>query len=232
MVSPLNRLGAVVFLAAMNAHPAAAGICVSVDLRFAGREPTPQLVRTLQSEATSIWNRYGVRLRWPERAGEDSCDEVQASFDILVDDRTPPGIGARRASVASRGVLLHAVLASTRMADGAIDRHAVFLDRGATERLLQSVPADQLIRQTGEPTIAPADVGRALGRTLAHELGHVLLGAPDHQRSGLMRAKFLVADLVGLGSRTYRLSAGEVERLRRREQELTRRAPCGVRRPD
>ena len=47
-----------------------------------------------------------------------------------------------------------------------------------------------------------------------------------------MRAKFLAADLVGLGSRTYRLSAGEVERLRRREQELTRRAPCGVRRPD
>ena len=28
MVSPLNRFGAVVFLAAMNARPAGAGICV------------------------------------------------------------------------------------------------------------------------------------------------------------------------------------------------------------
>jgi hypothetical protein len=232
MVSPLNRLGALVFLAAMHARPAAAGICVSVDLRFAGREPSPQLVHALQSEATSIWNRYGVRFRWPDRAGEDSCNEEQASFDILVDDRTPPGIGARRASVRSRGVLLHAVLASTRMASSTIEHHAIFLDRGATERLLQSVPADQLIRQTGEPTIAPADVGRALGRTLAHELGHVLLGVPGHQRSGLMRAKFLTADLVGLGSRTYRLSEGEVERLRRREQELTRRTQCDARRPD
>ena len=35
-----------------------------------------------------------------------------------------------------------------------------------------------------------------LGRTLAHELGHVLLGEHSHTRSGLMSPRFYRQDLV------------------------------------
>jgi hypothetical protein len=73
---------------------------------------------------------------------------------------------------------------------------------------------------------APADVGRALGRVLAHEIGHVILGAPGHQPRGLMRFAFPPSELIGHSRLAYRLSPLEQARLRQREAELqTRRGP-------
>jgi hypothetical protein len=39
-------------------------------------------------------------------------------------------------------------------------------------------------------------LGLVLGRALAHEIGHFLLGAAEHARRGLMRASFPARDLV------------------------------------
>jgi hypothetical protein len=39
-------------------------------------------------------------------------------------------------------------------------------------------------------------LGRALGRALAHEIGHYLLGTTNHSERGLMRAQFTPEDLL------------------------------------
>jgi hypothetical protein len=40
-------------------------------------------------------------------------------------------------------------------------------------------------------------MGRALGRAVAHEIGHFVFGSSDHSRSGLMRPTYRVNQLIG-----------------------------------
>ena len=62
-------------------------------------------------------------------------------------------------------------------------------------------------------------VGQALGRVVAHELGHVLLALPVHDRSGLMRPVFVASDLVGSRDQ-FRLSPTNRRRLDKRLSRL------------
>src|SRR5262245_9311158 len=171
----------------------------------------------MQNEASSIWNRYGVTLWWPGEADPLTCPRVHGSFDVLVD---------RQAAV--RGPSGTIVLGSTRMAVATIEHAPIHLDREAMEGMLAALPADRLVPLLGRPRLGPADVGRALGRVLAHEIGHVVLGAPSHQTWGLMRPSFIAEELGGRLRRGYTLSASEVERLRQRERLLSRSASTGV----
>jgi hypothetical protein len=60
-------------------------------------------------------------------------------------------------------------------------------------------------------------VARALGRVLAHEVGHVLLGLPSyHDHEGLMRASFRSNDLRAFDDKPFRLSDQSLARLRSR----------------
>lgn len=109
------------------------------------------------------------------------------------------------------------------MTTGGIDRAPIRIDRDATEQLIRSLAVDELYRRLGRSDIDSTDLGRALGRILAHEIGHLLLGTSRHQRRGLMRATFSAGDLVDPQPRTYDLSSEEVERLREREDSLSTR---------
>ena len=77
--------------------------------------------------------------------------------------------------------------------------------------------------------MAPLDLGRALGRVLAHEIGHVVLAAAKHQSRGLMRASFVAEDLIRPQRWSYTLSEAEVARLRERELVLNNQANLPVR---
>jgi hypothetical protein len=55
--------------------------------------------------------------------------------------------------------------------------------------------------------------GRALGRALAHEIGHYLLQSKGHSRLGLMRAHHSVWDLMVPEQRHLLLTADEARRL-------------------
>jgi hypothetical protein len=68
----------------------------------------------------------------------------------------------------------------------------------------------------GRQQIGRQEMGRALGRVAAHEIGHVLLALPNHQRSGLMRESFQAIDMVVPVRLQYTLSAMEIARLRHR----------------
>ena len=96
------------------------------------------------------------------------CDEVVAPDELVIRVmRAPAG--------AERGSLGFSYIARDR--------------RGGT---LATVFAD---RVAALAATAPVDARVLLGRAIAHELGHLLMGTPGHERDGLMREKWTVLDL-------------------------------------
>ena len=61
---------------------------------------------------------------------------------------------------------------------------------------------------------ANVDSGRLLGRAIAHEVGHLLLGTHDHAYAGLMRARWLTPELQRDWPLDWKLSATEGARMR------------------
>lgn len=66
---------------------------------------------------------------------------------------------------------------------------------------------------------ARADSSKLLGRTVAHEIGHLLLNANRHAATGLMRAKWSRRDLRRDKASDWKFRADEVELIRRAVEE-------------
>jgi hypothetical protein len=58
------------------------------------------------------------------------------------------------------------------------------------------------------------DFATLLGRAIAHEIGHLLLGHSRHSRQGLMRAIWSQDEIRGIRSADWRFSAAEAEQMR------------------
>jgi hypothetical protein len=205
------RAAAVAVLLLTLPSGAAAEICLEVNLQFTEHEPSRALVSSLKAEAASIWEPYGVRIQWSAWPARETCELLHGSFDVLVDRPR------------SLDTALTLPLGRTRVGDSAIEHVPIHVDHRATELMLDSLMPEQLTRMLGQPFVTSADVGRALGRVLAHEIGHVILGTSVHQPRGLMRAVFVAPDLVRLPRDSYTLSDPEVMRLRHRELALNAR---------
>jgi hypothetical protein len=202
-----------VFASARNTE----AMCVDVMLQFGQGLPAPTLVESMKEEAARIWEPYGVRMAWVAANDAAGCPRPQVSFDVLV--------GRQRAQ--GRKI----VLGSTRLTLLPIRCAPILIDYPATEQLLEGLRIDYLLQTVGRRSVAPVDLGRALGRILAHEIGHVVLGAATHQSRGLMRAAFVAQDLIRPQRSMYRLSATEVARLRARESVLSKPASTPVGQP-
>jgi hypothetical protein len=195
----------------------AAEVCVEVDVRVAGPAPSSVLLGSMTSEVDAIWKPYGVRIQWTRDVDMVRCPSIAWSFEVQVNDGSPPRSTARPLTLGSIWV----------RRPSASRRSPIHLDYAATRRLIKSLNTDQLDHAIGRRDTTASDLGRALGRVLAHEIGHGLLGADSHQRRGLMRATIVATELVAYRRRGYTLSDLEIARLRKRERELDMRATAG-----
>ncbi len=202
--------GVVFALAALSiASQAAAEVCVEADVRVAWPAPSTALLQSMTSEVDAIWKPYGVRIQWTGPVDVIPCPSIAWSFDVHLSDEP------RRRSMARP-----LTLGSTWMRPPATRRSPIHLDYAATTSLIRSLTTDQLDHVIGRRETTASDVGRALGRVLAHEIGHGLLGVASHERRGLMRATIFSSELVGYHRRGYTLSDSEIARLRERERDL------------
>jgi hypothetical protein len=170
---------------------------ILLDITVTGRTMPLLLESTAMKEARLIWSRYGVDLR----PLDEDCPGREGAVHIQV-------------VLADR--------ASSPVPDNALG--SIVFEEGAPNSLIVMYPdaiaalvsnATMMERHEPEwPTILRHIVlGRAMGRALAHEVGHFLLRSRDHAPTGLMRASHSITDLIAVERFRFTLSANEVARL-------------------
>jgi hypothetical protein len=196
------------FCAAGTAPPPESTSTLAVHVHMAfDRSITSKALETIaKEEAAAIWGDYGVELEWSDRAIEPAV-----CLDAFVQRHRQPGAFGGSP----------AVLAHTTITPGAIADAPILISFDAVDALLEQEHFANL-------PLHDRAVATALGRVLAHEIGHVLLGSPGyHDPEGLMRARFLTSDLVRMERSRFRLMEGSIARLRSRIASLSDTQPAG-----
>jgi hypothetical protein len=190
-------------------------IRLRVDRSIEARRVTPFMKR----EVEAIWEPYGVRLEWTDADGAETPVKT-VSLDVTVERELE-----ERYRIRSPVVLGH-----TDVTPEAPAWRPIRVSFDATEEVLAE---RAFTRAAIGGMVLERDVGLALGRVLAHEIGHVLLGPPFHDRAGLMRAAFRPTELAEPDRRPFRLTCNGATRLRNRLRALSgdplrerRGAPC------
>lgn len=181
---------------------------LAVDLSAFSGMPPRELAAMIR-ETTEIWRPYGVSLRWVMTAGE-----TIGATQVITVVREP---AAPVAAAPPRGRRLGAVT----FVDGSVFAEtSVALAVETIERLIDETPiatrrvADWPARLREEIT------GRALGRVLAHELGHYLIAWRGHTAEGLMRFQFRGDALVDPDRKPFRISETLLPRLNARLAQM------------
>jgi hypothetical protein len=97
-----------------------------------------------------------------------------------------------------------------------------FVDIGLKAGTLATVFADRV--QT-LAAIAEVDDGEVLGRVIAHEIAHLLLGTRDHGPRGLMRGQWRASDLARQRLSDWRLSGAEGLKIRQAIRQRSSESP-------
>ena len=132
-----------------------------------------------------------VDCRVPQGDGAPCLEPLQPGRDLMlrIIDQ-PHGDRGRRRSMA--------------LATSMLDRE----QHGGALMTVDLFPIRTLAAQTA------TDFPTLLGRAIAHEIGHLLLGTSEHPREGLMRARWLQDELRGLKPAHWGFSRREAAQMR------------------
>ena len=166
---------------------------------------SPRQLEVARQESARLWAAYGVELVWMQLKSE--CPSAAAA-DLCLYAIFESKLGSPRGGVGEPTL-------------GQVDlSHAGRLH--SEVRVGYETVADMLARwdrrfgPDGPMPLRNQTVGRALGRVLAHEVGHLLIGLPLHSQSGLMRQSFGARDLANRSADPFALTQFDVARLRSR----------------
>lgn len=156
-------------------------------------EMEPGTLRQAEEEASRVFRQSGIEVQWlncplaPEGPGKSqSCTEaVFPTHPQLRIARRPLSLTA-----ATMGI-------SYLSADGSGCYAYLFYER---------------VRELHENT--RVNLARILGRVVAHEIGHLLLGTNSHAANGIMRAKWSREELTRLSHGMLCFSGLESQRMR------------------
>jgi hypothetical protein len=173
---------------------------VHITIEFDAAIKSPVAKAVAMRETTAIWKPYDVELLW----SDEQCDAA-LHLDVIVGGHQP-------------GTILDgspAVLGTTTVMGAGRANGPIRISSEAIEWLLVHRPETV-------PALHDQELGRALGRVLAHEIGHVLLGTPTyHDSKGLMRARIPIHELGRFDRGGLRLSAASARRLRDQISHVT-----------
>lgn len=178
--------------AVVPAHACQTAIEISstVDLRW-----TAQQMDQFRHEAERVWTALGVDVCW--RDARTPCDQARVTLHVRVAAEAPAGEPSG-----------HRALGWIGFSDTAGPGPFIVLSVQRARELLGR--AERAARRLQElPGLVERLLPRALGRALAHELGHYLLARRAHSAAGLMREAFRPEDLADdrAGQRTQLIGA-------------------------
>jgi hypothetical protein len=156
----------------------------------APRDVTDSLVNRICAEAEAIWAPAGVAFEWNRDASTD--DAHRLAIEVTIDDRRAPAGGDD-------------ALGWLTFAGNRPDRF-IHLSRATAEGLLRDLP----ILNDATITTHEAFIGRALGRALAHELGHYIFRSKVHTPRGLMRKTWTSGEAFALSRFGFELTPQEL----------------------
>ena len=173
-----------------------------------------QLLQMMQ-EAEAIWQPYGVTLIWaaPWTTGPLSRADVTLHAEFVT--------YARLTADAARNPPRASALGAVRFFDADTPEDILMLSASEVEAVVATTRWSGSHLDALPPVVLEEMTGRALGRVLAHELGHYLLGLRTHTATGLMRPLYPGPELAGWDRQGFRLDACALERLHARMGELT-----------
>lgn len=199
-----SSIGILVFFLGIGAIAVAqdrvtvSSLTVVVRLSFDSSVPSRRITARVKDEAEAIWRPYGIQFDWT------TADPTLAAGSVALDARIERRFDRERRLASPK------VLGLVELDPATPSRQPIYVSFDATE----SVLAQRTLR-TVAGIVLDRDLARALGRVLAHEIGHVLIGG-EHDRAGLMRAAFSAEDLADPDSKSFRLTCSSTDRLRRR----------------
>ena len=155
----------------------------------------------LKDETEALWRPYGVHLEWTDSPAPGAAPSG-LSLEVILERRIidEPGLPTWAT-----------VLGRTSVKRNAPGARPIRVSLDATESVLAFRTAS---RTSPSWIVQDHDLGRALGRVLAHEIGHSLLSVPYHDEVGLMRAMFRPDELAEPDRTPFRLTCLGVGRLR------------------
>lgn len=162
---------------------------VPLTVRVDAGVPTKMVGRAME-EAAAIWRAVGVELEW------DTADPIPESLRVEFGD-APRRTHDAELPLAWIGFLNDA------------PNDEIYVSRANAVDLLAATG------RSGDMPIAQVNeyVGRALGRALAHEIGHYLFRSSAHDRRGVMATKRSTEELFGVERAPFLLTRLERERL-------------------
>ena len=168
-----------------------------------------EIVRRMKEETERIWSSLDVRIAWIGSVDAEHPAGAAVRLRVMLEEGADPGL----AWTVHRGLLLAAlhqpdIPCGTGLARVWVTRAR----RHAASIRVHGFPLASLPKALADLVLA-----RALGRALAHEIGHYLLGTGMHNSQGLMRASFTPQELLELATEAlYGLDRRDREALRRR----------------
>ena len=167
-------------------------VCLTLSEQLAIDAP---LRTEILAELNRVWQPLDVVVSLRDES-ESRCDRpilVKAGHEAGVEDKSSEAAIAWVPFTAGRA------------------RQIVFVRADRARMLIEAFsPGGPGIRPPG---LTNQLLAKLLGRSLAHELGHVLLNSRDHERSGLMRARYHPYDVLRDLPNAYTLNPAQRERL-------------------
>jgi hypothetical protein len=189
------------------AAPAAAPpVIVNVS---AAADVAPRLVRGLLAEAAALWDGTGIRFLWQHEdrraaAGDDLTPQIPYRPPVL---RVVIG----HETHAARD--LQVPLGWIVFDDPTTPEQEIYVSYRNAVLLLDRSPGVVGASQSMPPAKRELLLARAMGRALAHELGHYFSASKTHARTGLMMAMHTAAEFFGTDRRRFALAPVERQRI-------------------
>lgn len=153
---------------------------------------SPALVSRVLAETDAIWRYSGFTFAWQRAPRETGVASLHV---VLGDDVRPRHDG---------GLALGWIV----FEDGRPE-HEIYVSHANARQLMAESPGiigglDRMPLLEKETLLA-----RAMGRALAHEMGHYLLESKAHTLTGLMRAHLTASEFFGPDNRQFKLDNGQ-----------------------
>jgi len=216
----IHRTALAVTLAAtamVTAAPAARAGDTRLVIRIYDTASTETTLRIAAMQRTAvILQDAGITVEWRDCSRDGAqypCRTVRGGGDLVV--RVMPQAAPKSANSAAA--------VSSREGAGESDLQLGFaaVDPTGRANVMATIYRDRVLAVTRRAGLEYSDL---LGRAMAHEIGHLLLRAPGHGRSGLMRGVWTDAELVQNRHEDWLFT--EPERRRMQTTILEREAPA------